>query len=128
MREYARAEWQRALRALQTARRLATEDAEAACSRAYYCAFHAVSALFALRDRSFSKHTALRAALHRELIHTGSWVKELGLAFDFLLDMRETADYGGMADVSAENAAQAVQHAEQIIAAVREACPELRTE
>lgn len=59
--------WDRAVRALETARMLIDEDADAASSRAYYAAFYAVSALFANEKRSFRKHTELEAAVHRDL-------------------------------------------------------------
>jgi uncharacterized protein (UPF0332 family) len=113
------------MRALQTARRLAKDDPDAASSRAYYAEFHAVSALFARRGQSFSKHTAIRAAIHRDLVRTGHWPRELGLAYDLLLDLRETADYGGLSEVSTESALQAVQSADQIVAGVLEQCPDL---
>ena len=52
-------EKQHADRALQTAAMLVTTDPESAVSRAYYAAFHAVTALFALRGQSFIKHCRL---------------------------------------------------------------------
>jgi len=126
MKEFAAAEWQRAGRTLETARQLAKTDPDSAASRAYYAAFHAVTALFALRGQSFSKHSALRAALHRELIHTGYWQQDLGRAYDLLMDIRETGDYGGQMHVTETNAATAIERAIEIIQAVERSCPELR--
>jgi len=54
VKEFARREKQRASRALQTAAMLVTTDPESAVSRAYYAAFHAVTAVFALHGRSFT--------------------------------------------------------------------------
>lgn len=67
MKEFAAAEWQRAQRTLVSAKQLAESDPDSAASRAYYAAFHALTAFFALRGRTFSKHAAIRAALHRDL-------------------------------------------------------------
>jgi uncharacterized protein (UPF0332 family) len=58
--------WQRASRGLQTAQGIASEDPDASASRSYYAAFYAVSALFALEGKSYSKHTGVEAAVHRE--------------------------------------------------------------
>ncbi|MBI3923169.1 MAG: HEPN domain-containing protein [Armatimonadetes bacterium] len=64
--------WQRAQNALKSAEVLVGVSGDDAASRAYYAAFHAVSALFATRGQVFSKHTAVRAAVHRDLVHTAS--------------------------------------------------------
>lgn len=48
MKEFAAAEWQRALRTLETAKQDARTDPDSAASRAYYAAFHALTAIFAL--------------------------------------------------------------------------------
>jgi len=45
MREFALTEWERAHKALVSARQLAESDPDSAASRAYYAAFHAVTAL-----------------------------------------------------------------------------------
>ena len=107
------------------ARQVVETDPDSAASRSYYAAFHALTALFALRGQSFNKHTALRAALHRDLIKPGKWAADLGPAFDFLMDLRETGDYGGLMRVSPESAALALEKAAAVIDAVRQTCPEL---
>lgn len=68
MNSEARDWWNRALRALRTAERLVDEDPDASASRAYYAAFFAVRALFALEQRTFRKHTEVEAAVHRDLV------------------------------------------------------------
>lgn len=73
MNEFAKMQWQRALRTMSSARQLIETDPNSAASRAYYAAFHALTTLFAFRGQSFSKHSALRAALHRDLIKTSQW-------------------------------------------------------
>jgi len=126
MKEFARDEWQRASRALQTARLLVTTDPDAAASRAYYAAFYAVTALFALRGQTFTKHSALRAAVHRDLVKAGGWSVELGKDYDEVMSLRETGDYGGSGErVTEDNARRAVECAKRILAACQQSCPEL---
>ena len=119
MKEFAGREKQRANRALQTAEMLVSTDAESAVSRAYYAAFHAVTAVFALRGRSFTKHSALRAAVHGSG-KSGEWSVELGKDYDLVMSLRQTSDYAGTARMSEENARQAVESAQRIIAACSE--------
>ena len=88
--------------------------------RAPITQLHALTALFALRSRSFKKHMALRAALHKELIKTNRWPVELGRDYDFLMDLREISDYSGVGRVSKENAGRAVEAAQPIIAGCQE--------
>jgi len=96
---------------------LVESDPESAASRAYYAAFHALTALFALRGQSFKKHTALRAALHRDLIKSGEWPRERGKDYDLLTELREASDYGEMARIIDQDARRAVEAAQRIIAA-----------
>ena len=83
--DYPRTEWDRAVDALRDAHLLlANGGFDGAASRAYYAAFHAVTALFALDDRMFAKHSALEAAVHRDLVKAGRWPADLGRDFRFL--------------------------------------------
>ena len=125
MKDFALGEWQRALRTLVSGRKLVSTDPDSAASRAYYAAFHSLTALFALRGRTFSKHAAIRAALHRELIRPGQWPTELGQAYDFLMDMREIGDYGGLVQVSQDDAKMSLEKAAAIVEEVKRTCPEL---
>jgi len=125
MKEFALAEWQRAHRAFRSVKYLMDIDPDSAASRAYYSAFHAVTALLALRGMTFSKHAALRAAIHRDLIKTKEWSADLGRGFDFLLELRETGDYGGLIAVSKEDVEKALKKTSAILDAVHKSCPEL---
>ena len=118
-------ELRRARRALTAAEALVAIDADSATSRAFYGAFHALTALFALREQRFSRHTAVRAALHRDLIQPGLLPQECGRLYDHLLDLRDTADYGGPARLTEDDAKRAVESAREILDAVVQACPEL---
>jgi len=110
--------WERAKDALRAARHLLVVSAAGAASRAYYAAFHAVSALFAVQGRAFRKHSALEAAVHRDLVRTGKWVAELGEQYSRLVRLRNVSDYLVLEEVAAEQAEGAVKAAEAILAAV----------
>ncbi len=58
MKEFAAVEWDRAGRALESARQLVDTDPDSAASRAYYAAFHALTAMFALHGQTFTKHSS----------------------------------------------------------------------
>jgi len=55
VKEFAGAEWERAQRTLVAGNQLVDIDPDSAASRAYYAAFHALTALFALRAQSLGK-------------------------------------------------------------------------
>ncbi|MCX5647831.1 MAG: HEPN domain-containing protein [Planctomycetota bacterium] len=125
MKEFAATEWERACRAIGSAEQLVQTDPDSAASRAYYAAFHALTALFALRGQAFSKHSAIRAALHRDLVQAGLLGEDVGRDYDFLMELRETADYGGATQVPAEAARRALERAKKFVAAIHPLCPEL---
>jgi uncharacterized protein (UPF0332 family) len=115
--------WERALQALQTAEDLVNRDPDASSSRAYYAAFYAVSALLAVDGQSYSKHTAVERAVHRDYVKAGRFSVEVGAAFSWLANLRSTADYGGSEHAEAGDAGQAVGKAKLIVEAVRGASP-----
>ena len=119
-REYAIQNWARACKEIEIARAVLDLDPNSAANRAYYAAFHAVTALFALEGRSFSKHTAVRAAVHNELVKTGRWSTELGASYNDLMSARHTGDYGGAFHVSRDEADDAIGVAEKVVEAIRE--------
>lgn len=125
MTQYASELWQRALQALSTARAIAAADPDAAASRAYYAAFYAASALFAQEGRDFTKHSALEAAVHRDLVKKGRWEAELGADYRWLSELRATGDYGGLEHVEPPAAQQAIDKAGRILDAVLDVCSEL---
>ena len=118
--------WKRAKQAIQTSRHtLEHGDFDAAASRAYYAAFYAVSALFCLEGRTFKKHTAVEAAVHRDLINTGRWPKAIGPEWRSLQRLRDIGDYGGIERVSPEQARDAIVKASEILELVRQSCPDV---
>lgn len=123
--EEASSAWQRALTALESARLLLPSDPDGCASRAYYAAFYAVSALFALEGKWFSKHTGLEAAVHRDLVKLGIWPRELGTDYSTLVGLRATGDYGSVVHVSFEDGRHAIQSAERVVRAVQALHPDV---
>lgn len=118
--------WQHAQTAMDTAGRVSEIDPSTAANRAYYAAFYAVSALFAAEGKTFKRHAAVETAVHRDLINTGRWPKDLGTAYSQLNTLRVGADYDVSTFPSIEEAQTAVEKAQRILAAVRNSCPELQ--
>lgn len=117
--------WQRTEEALRTAEADLAVSFDAAASRAYYAAFYAVSALFALEGREFVKHSAVHAAVHRDLVKNGRWPLDLGKDYSRLLRLRETGDYGGGRHIQEKEAREALSAATRIRGAVLQLHPEL---
>jgi len=116
--------WKRATKALVVARSVLELDSNAAASRAYYAAFYAVSALFLLRGDTFTKHSAVEAAVHRDLVKPGIWDQTLGKGYSLLHNLRNTGDYGCAQNVPSDKARQAVETASRILKAVTDMRPE----
>ena len=115
--------WARALDAFRVAKTILSLSPDSAGSRAYYAAFHAVSAHFALRGRTFRKHATVEAAVHRDLVKPGIWPTELGQGYSRLLAARSLGDYGGSHHVSDQEAREAVHIAERILRTVSQDNP-----
>ncbi len=124
MNEFIRSQWAKAKRSLAAAEAISETDPDSSASRAYYAAFHGVTAVLAGRGMEFTKHTAVRAALHRDLIRSGALSADLGRDYDFLLDLRETADYGGVAEASLTSATKAIEKARKILATLEPLLPD----
>lgn len=77
------------------------------------------------RTKILQKHSGLRSAIHKELVHTGRWTNELGAEYDKLLALREIADYGVVKNATLEEATEALASAERIVKAVHEEKPDL---
>ena len=60
MKEFIRSQWTKAMRSIAAAEATLDTDPDSAASRAYYAAFHGVTAVLASRGMEFTKHTAVR--------------------------------------------------------------------
>lgn len=116
--------WNRAKKALGAAQIIIHEDPDSSASRAYYAAFHAVSAYFAFNGKTFTKHSALESAVHKDLVKPGLWPMDIGKNFSWLASTRSTGDYGGSMHVTEPDATLAVGKARQILEFVHMQNPE----
>jgi len=115
--------WSRAVEALGVAEETVRLSPDAAASRAYYAAFYGTSALFAAEGKTFARHSALEAAVHRDLVRAARWSPPLGADYTKLMKLRETGDYGGGRHVTEAEARDAIATARTILETVRKAHP-----
>lgn len=62
-------------------------------NRLYYSVFYAVSAVLALERKEYGKHSAVRAALHRDFVKPGRVPISIGKTYDELFFDRQEGDY-----------------------------------
>ncbi len=117
--------WERAKKALAVAKAVSTLDPDSAASRAYYAAYYAVSARFVIEGKAFRKHSAVEAAVHRDLVKAGIWPVELGQGYSQLSETRSIGDYGELEHVSEASSSEAIQIAEEILAAIAREHPQV---
>ncbi|MBN2129607.1 MAG: HEPN domain-containing protein [Sedimentisphaerales bacterium] len=90
-----------------------------AASRAYYAAFYAATALLLSREREFSKHSGIIAAIHKHFVKTGILSQKDGENLNWLFELRDIGDYGTTVHVPQEDARQAIDAAQLFIEAVK---------
>ncbi|MFH1538380.1 MAG: HEPN domain-containing protein [bacterium] len=117
--------WKRAIEALAMAEVGLKVSPDGATNRAYYAAFNAVSALFALEGEFYKKHSALESDVHHKLVKTGKWNPELGEKYKSLHKLRAVGDYGELQHVSPEEAEKAVASATEILKAISASKPDI---
>jgi uncharacterized protein (UPF0332 family) len=77
---------------------------DAALNRAYYAAFYAATAAFALRKKQFKRHSSLRSAVHEDLVRSGELAAKWAGVFDRLSEARQRADYIALVHIEADEA------------------------
>jgi len=92
-----------------------------AASRAYYAAFHAVSALHLANGNAFSSHAQLIGRFNKDFVRTGRMPAAFARILTRLFQDRQLGDYGAPASISPEQARQDIDDARQLIAAIRDA-------
>ncbi|VAX24294.1 hypothetical protein MNBD_NITROSPINAE02-114 [hydrothermal vent metagenome] len=117
--------WGRAGASIKSSRILLTNDPDGSSSRAYYAAFYAISALFALRNRFFDQDADVEKAVHGDLAKEGSWPQNLGSDYSFLCSLKAVADYGVLNHASPEETAEGMMAAAKIMKAVYDAHPDI---
>jgi uncharacterized protein (UPF0332 family) len=90
-----------------------------ASSRAYYAAFHAVSAALLSRGETYSRHAQVLGAFNKIFVHTGPFPKEFTALLTRLFENRQSGDYDVLPGVTETEARQDVADAQRIIEAIR---------
>lgn len=111
---------ERAGQSLDAAREMfAVEYFDFAASRAYYAAFYASTAALLTEDMDLSKHSAVISLIHQKYVKTGRLEKEQGKALTWLFELRNLADYGGIAHVTEREAERSIQVAQDFLDAIK---------
>ena len=91
-----------------------------AVNRLYYACFYAFTAVLT-RDRvSLGKHTAVRAALHRDYVLARSMPETYGRLFNRLFTDRHRGDYEPLTQFEQDTVKRQVKEVEQFIAWCRD--------
>ncbi len=95
--------WSKAEESLTSAQREFEAEAFAfAMNRLYYSAFYAVSAALLDKQISFTKHSGVRAAFHREFVKKGILDSNWGKFYDQLFEDRQEGDYVALTEFESE--------------------------
>jgi len=92
---------------------------EDAASRAYYAAFHAISAVLRSKDLSFSSHSRTIGAFNKHFISTGIFPVEWGSRLTKMMKDREAGDYRTSSEIGEQIAREDVQFADEIVRACK---------
>jgi uncharacterized protein (UPF0332 family) len=107
---------EKARAALESAKaELAAGRTDFAVNRAYYACFYSASVLLLRDGHKFGKHSAVRAALHRNYVKPGVLDARWGRLFDRLFDSRQRGDYEELVEFDPADVAQMVTSASQFV-------------
>lgn len=96
---------------------------EFSINRSYYAAFYAASAVLIAKDLKFSKHSGVRAAVHRDLVNQGVIAPTAGQFYDTVFEARQVGDYGETSSIDAEEADTLLRQAEQFVEIMEKLLP-----
>ena len=88
-------------------------------NRAYYCIFHAISAVNTLKEFDSSKHSGVISFFNQYFVKEGIFDKELSKIIKQAYDSREKADYLDFYIASSEEAEKQIVRAEQFLEAIK---------
>jgi len=91
-----------------------------ALSRAYYTMFYCSEAILLTKGISVSKHSALIALFGREFIKTGEVPHKFFTHLRTAFNLRQTADYSFVVDITEEEARENIRRAEEFLEFTRE--------
>jgi uncharacterized protein (UPF0332 family) len=90
-----------------------------AVNRVYYAVFYAACALLAKDGKEYGKHSAVRAAVNRDLVKSGKLAVEFGELFNTLFNERNQGDYGYFKDFSKDEVSSWISSAREFLAVAR---------
>ena len=106
----------KAARTLEAAKNSFAHDFfDDASSRAYYAAFHAMSAALGDRDLFFTSHGQVLGAFNKELVKTGICVSEAFQKIRQLFEHRQIGDYSATISIDRSTAMQDLLDAEWLV-------------
>ena len=96
-------------------------SARSIVNRSYYAMFYAVLALFIHSNtpHKTSKHSGIIGVFNKEFIHSGKLDARFAKMFYELFDERMELDYRDFAQVSGEDARNAVSSAQEFVSAIK---------
>jgi len=119
----------RAEEALAAARREhGAGDMLVAINRAYYGCFYAATAFLLREKHAFTRHSAVRDAVHLHLVKPGLVEPEVGRAFDALFRERNQADYAAFVEFDPAEVKQRLDQAANFVARMRQLIKSERSE
>jgi len=77
--------------------------------------FYAISALYAAKGEIYTKHSAIRAAFHRDYIKSELLDKRIGRLYDELFNARQQGDYVPMTEFEEEVIAEHISEVKGIL-------------
>jgi uncharacterized protein (UPF0332 family) len=89
-----------------------------AASRAYYAAFHAVSAVLLARGQAYSSHAQVLGAFNKDFVHAGSFPREFTAVLARLFEDRQTGDYDPTTRLEEADGRRDVADAQRIVDAI----------
>jgi len=96
-------------------RELNSGNLDFSANRIYYAAFYAVTAALMQLGQRYKKHSAVRAAFHREFIKTELVPKEYGFLYDTVMRDREDADYLSFIQIEEDVLKQEIDQVKSLI-------------
>lgn len=90
-----------------------------AASRAYYAAFHAVSAVLLSKGQTYSSHAQVLGMFNKEFIHSGTFPDEFTTILTRLFEDRQSGDYDLPPLLTEAEAGQDIADARRIVESTR---------
>ena len=85
----------------------------------YYACFYALTAVLLKRGRAFKKHTAVKAALHQEMIKPGLLEPIWGKFYNRIFDSRHEGDYQPLRSFEAEEVKEFIDQADGFLKKIK---------